>query len=127
MGGPTTTEKMADIAAEAPSVNYGRPKFDFAAAPSLFAAEDIRQEELALGHRGMIHANLEEAEKLEATAVQTRRTFERNAAAALAEERQAAALAAGAGQICRNAVAQRAALEAKFADAKQAAEAAFAQ
>merc|ERR1712199_122381 len=109
----TTTEKMADIAAEAPSVNYGRPKFDFAAAPSLFAAEDIRQEELALGHRGMIHANLEEAEKLEATAVQTRRTFERNAAAALAEE---------AGQICRNAVAQRAALEAKFADAKQAAE-----
>merc|ERR1712146_53188 len=121
--GPTTTERMAiNVEEEAPAVMYGRPLLDFAAAPSIFSHEDIKQEERVLGHRGMLHAKLEQAEKQEASAVQTRRTFDRNASAALAEERHAAAMAAEAAEILRNTVKQRAALEAKFTDAKLAAE-----
>jgi len=110
-----------------PAVRYGRPTYDFAAAPSLFVTEDLRQEDFSLAHRGNVNAALGQSEVYEAEAVSVRRQKETDAAAALAAERAAAAYAAETREIERAAVSQRAALEAKFRDAQAAAEAAMAQ
>merc|ERR1711998_448466 len=106
------------------SVRYGRPTFDFAAAPSLFVAEDLRQEDFALAHRNNVNSVLAQSEVFEAEAVAVRRAKEGEAAEALAEERHAARYAAETREIERASVAQRASLEAKFRDAKMAAQAA---
>merc|ERR1711939_1290698 len=89
--------------------------------------EDLRQEELALAHRGMIHTNLDQAERLEADAVSVRRTSEKDAAAALAAERLAAAYAAVAQaeeyrQMLQSAIAEEAKAETDRANAALAAE-----
>lgn len=110
-----------------PSVRYGRPTFDFAAAPSLFVAEDLRQEDFALAHRNNVNSVLAQSEVFEAEAVAVRRAKEGEAAEALAEERHAARYAAETREIERASVAQRASLEAKFRDAEMAAQAAAAQ
>merc|ERR1711871_413969 len=106
-----------------PAVRYGRPTYDFAAAPSLFVTEDLRQEDFSLAHRNNVNAALGQSEVYEAEAVAVRRAKETDAAAA----RAAASYAAETREIERAAVAQRSALEAKFRDAQQAAEAAMAQ
>lgn len=111
----------------APTARYGRPTFDFAAAPSLFCTEDLRQEELALAHRNSINNSLGQSEVYEAEAVASRRSREAEAAAALAAERAAARHACETREIERASVAQRSALEAKFRDAEAAAAAAAAQ
>merc|ERR1711871_1629475 len=113
--GLTTT--MAELATTYPT-RYGRPTFDFAAAPSLFVSEDLRQEDFALAHRNNVNTALGQAEVYEAEAVAVRRQKETRAAASYAAETR---------EIERASVAQRAALEAKFRDAQQAAEAAMAQ
>merc|ERR1712216_638588 len=110
-----------------PSVRYGRPTFDFAAAPSLFVAEDLRQEDFALAHRNNVNSVLAQSEVFEAEAVAVRRAKEGEAAEALAEERHAARYAAETREIERASVSQRASLEAKFRDAEMAAQAAAAQ
>merc|ERR1711871_59599 len=122
--GLTTT--MAELATTYPT-RYGRPTFDFAAAPSLFVSEDLRQEDFALAHRNNVNTALGQAEVYEAEAVAVRRQKETDAAAASAAERAAASYAAETREIERASVAQQAALEAKFRDAQQAAEAAMAQ
>merc|ERR1711904_5030 len=99
-----------------PSVRYGRPTFDFAAAPSLFVAEDLRQEDFALAHRNNVNSVLAQSEVFEAEAVAVRRAKEGEAAEALANERHAARYAAETREIERASVAQRASLEAKFRD-----------
>merc|ERR1711959_467252 len=108
----------------APSVRYGRPTFDFAAAPSLFVSEDLRQEEFALAHRTNVNTALSDAEVYEAEAVAQRRQMESDAAAAAAAERAAARYACETREIERAAVSQRSALEAKYRDAEAAAAAA---
>merc|ERR1711939_413564 len=110
-----------------PSVRYGRPTFDFAAAPSLFVAEDLRQEDFALAHRNNVNSVLAQSEVFEAEAVAVRRAKEGEAAEALANERHAARYATETREIERASVAQRASLEAKFRDAEMAAQAAAAQ
>merc|ERR1711871_1156756 len=122
--GLTTT--MAELATTYPT-RYGRPTYDFAAAPSLFVTEDLRQEDFSLAHRNNVNAALGQSEVYEAEAVAVRRAKETDAAAALAAERAAASYAAETREIERAAVAQRSALEAKFRDAEAAAAAAAAQ
>merc|ERR1719506_407450 len=118
-----TNQEIASYAA----VRYGRPTLDFAAAPSLFLTEDLRQEDFALAHRDLINDDLAQAEISESEAVAYRRQREADSAAAQAAERAAAQNACETREIQRAAVAQRAALEAKFRDAEAAAAAAVAQ
>merc|ERR1711898_84649 len=131
MGSPTELSAMATETAVAgfanPTVRYGRPTFDFAAAPSLFVSEDLRQEQFSLAHRDNINNAHGQAEVFEAEAVAARRQSEADAAAALAAERAAARYACETREIERASVAQRSALEAKFRDAEAAAAAAAAQ
>merc|ERR1711966_621888 len=77
-----------------PCVRYGRPTFDFAAAPSLFVAEDLRQEDFALAHRNNVNSVLAQSEVFEAEAVAARRNKEKEASAAAHDERAAARYAA---------------------------------
>merc|ERR1712216_599562 len=77
----------------------GRPYMDFAAAPSLFLEEDIRQENLLLVHRQKVCEDLKTSEINEAQAVAARSEAERYAEAKIAEERSAAARAAEAREI----------------------------
>merc|ERR1712167_536897 len=122
------TSTMALYAAESfPAVRYGRPTYDFAAAPSLFVTEDLRQEDFALAHRNNVNVALAQSEVFEAEAVAARRNKEKEASAAAHDERAAARYAAETREIELAAVAQRAALEAKFRDAEMAAQAAAAQ
>merc|ERR1712017_66476 len=81
------------------TVRDGRPVYDFAAAPSLFLEEDLRQEEEMLKHRLATCDALKQAECDEAAAVANRQKCEADAAAALANERQKAAIAAEAREI----------------------------
>merc|ERR1711970_1291891 len=124
-----TQHNMADIAQYEgiPAVRYGRPTYDFAAAPSLFMTEDLRQEDFSLAHRNNVNNALAQSEVYEAEAVAIRRTQEMEAAQASAAERAAARYAAETREIELAAVSQRAALEAKYRDAQAAAEAAVAQ
>merc|ERR1711970_1083890 len=71
----------------------GRPYMDFAAAPSLFLEEDIRQENLLLVHRQKVCEDLKQSEINEAQTVAARTEAERFAEAKIAEERSAAAIA----------------------------------
>merc|ERR1712188_300985 len=107
------------------TVRDGRPVYDFAAAPSLFLEEDLRQEEEMLRYRQGTCAALKQAECDEAAAVAHRQKCEADAAAALANERQKAAIAAEAREIEVRAVEQRAAIEAAYADAEACARAAM--
>merc|ERR1711998_801046 len=99
------------------TVRDGRPVYDFAAAPSLFLEEDLRQEEEMLRYRQGTCAALKQAECDEAAAVHHRQQCEADAQAALANERQKAAIAAEAREIEVRAVEQRAAIEAAYAAA----------
>merc|ERR1712216_900202 len=56
----------------------GRPYMDFAAAPSLFLEEDIRQENLLLAHRQKVCEDLKtaEAREIEVRAVEQRSAIE---------------------------------------------------
>merc|ERR1712224_787720 len=85
----------------------GRPYMDFAAAPSLFLEEDIRQENLLLVHRQKVCEDLKQSEINEAQAVAARTEAERFAEAKIQEERAAAARAAEAREIEVRAVEQR--------------------
>merc|ERR1711970_556302 len=105
----------------------GRPYMDFAAAPSLFLEEDIRQENLLLVHRQKVCENLQAAEIEEAKAVASLKEAERFAEAKIAEERSAAARAAEAREIEVRAVEQRSAIEAAYSDAEMQARAAIAR
>merc|ERR1711881_790203 len=64
----------------------GRPYMDFAAAPSLFLEEDIRQENLLLAHRRKVCDDLKTSEINEAQTVAARTEAERFAEAKIAEE-----------------------------------------
>merc|ERR1712159_306057 len=86
----------------------GRPYMDFAAAPSLFLEEDIRQENLLLVHRQKVCEDLKQSEINEAQAVAARTEAERFAEAKIQEERAAAA--AEAREIEVRAVEQRSAI-----------------
>lgn len=110
-----------------PAVRYGRPTYDFAAAPSLFVTEDLRQEDFSLAHRNNVNVALAQSEVFEAEAVAARRQKEAESAQAQAAERAAAKYAAETRAIETAAVAQRSALEAKYRDAQATAEAAMAQ
>merc|ERR1719198_1665209 len=105
----------------------GRPYMDFAAAPSLFLEEDIRQENLLLVHRQKVCEDLKTSEINEAQAVAARSEAERYAEAKIAEERSAAARAAEAREIEVRAVEQRSAIEAAYSDAEMQARAAIAR
>merc|ERR1711966_350037 len=94
----------------------GRPYVDFAAAPSLFLEEDIRQENLLLVHRQKVCEDLKTSEINEAQAVAARSEAERFAEAKIAEERE----------IEVRAVEQRSAIEAVYSDAEMQARAAIA-
>merc|ERR1711981_215488 len=59
----------------------GRPYMDFAAAPSLFLEEDLRQENLLLAHRQKVCDDLKQAEINEAQTVAHRTETERFAEA----------------------------------------------
>merc|ERR1712195_105178 len=107
------------------TVRDGRPVYDFAAAPSLFMEEDLRQETEMLKYREATCAALKQAECDEAAAVAHRQKCEADAAAALANERQKASIAAEAREIEVRAVEQRAAIEAAYADAEACARAAM--
>merc|ERR1711966_515876 len=107
------------------AVRDGRPVYDFAAAPSLFLEEDLRQEEEMLRYRQGTCNALKQAECDEAAAVAHRQQCEADAQAALANERQKAAIAAEAREIEVRAVEQRAAIEAAYADAEACARAAM--
>merc|ERR1712166_148005 len=100
------------------TVRDGRPAYDFAAAPSLFLEEDLRQETEMLKYREATCAALKQAECDEAAAVAHRQKCEADAAAALANERQKASIAAEAREIEVRAVEQRAAIEAAYAAAE---------
>merc|ERR1712086_292029 len=93
------------------TVRDGRPVYDFAAAPSLFLEEDLRQETEMLKYREATCAALKQAECDEAAAVAHRQKCEADAATALANERQKASIAAEAREIEVRAVEQRAAME----------------
>merc|ERR1712005_55912 len=105
----------------------GRPYMDFAAAPSLFLEEDIRQENLLLVHRQKVCEDLKQSEINEAQAVAHRTEAERFAEAKIQEERSAAARAAEAREIEVRAVEQRSAIEAAYSDAEMQARAAIAR
>merc|ERR1711918_309731 len=90
------------------TVRDGRPVYDFAAAPSLFLEEDLRQEEEMLKYRQGTCAALKQAECDEAAAVAHRQKCE-----------------AEAREIEVRAVEQRAAIEAAYADAEACARAAM--
>merc|ERR1711959_448688 len=90
----------------------GRPFMDFAAAPSLFLEEDIRQENLLLVHRQKVCEDLKQSEINEAQAVAARTEAERFAEAKIQEERAAE---------------QRSAIEAAYSDAEVQARAAIAR
>merc|ERR1740138_1882337 len=77
-----------------PATRYGRPILDFAAAPSLYVTEDLRQESFALNHRDIINEDLEAAEISESQAVANRRQLEAMSQQYSAAERAAAAAAA---------------------------------
>merc|ERR1712164_19522 len=103
----------------------GRPYMDFAAAPSLFLEEDIRQEHHLLNHRQKVCEELKASEIVEATEVAKRVEAEKVAEQSIAQERNAAARAAEAREIEVRAVEQRAAIEAAYSDAEAAARAAI--
>merc|ERR1712205_114876 len=103
----------------------GRPYMDFAAAPSLFLEEDIRQENLLLARRQKVCDDLKTSEINEAQTVAARTEAERFAEAKIAEERAAAARAAEAREIEVRAVEQRSAIEAAYSDAEMQARAAI--
>merc|ERR1712127_292502 len=105
----------------------GRPYMDFAAAPSLFLEEDIRQENLLLAHRQKVCEDLKTAEIQEAQTVAQRTESERFAEQKIAEERAGAARAAEAREIEVRAVEQRSAIEAAYSDAEMQARAAIAR
>jgi len=105
----------------------GRPLMDFAAAPSLFLEEDIRQENLLLVHRTKVCEDLKTSEINEAQAVHARSSAEQFAEQKIAEERSAAARAAEAREIEVRAVEQRSAIEAAYSDAEMQARAAIAR
>merc|ERR1712021_322606 len=95
------------------TVRDGRPVYDFAAAPSLFLEEDLRQETEMLKYREATCAALKQAECDEAAAVAHRQKCEADAIAAEAREIEV------------RAVEQRAAIEAAYADAEACARAAM--
>merc|ERR1719453_1540348 len=65
------------------TVQDGRPVYDFAAAPSLFVEEDLRQEKHMLDHRKNTCELLKQAEVMEAKTVATRIDAEAAARAAI--------------------------------------------
>merc|ERR1712072_5093 len=105
----------------------GRPYMDFAAAPSLFLEEDIRQEHHLLNHRQKVCEDLKQSEIVEATEVANRVAAEKVAEQSIAAERAAAARAAEAREIEVRAVEQRSAIEAAYSDAEMQARAAIAR
>merc|ERR1712057_75567 len=105
----------------------GRPEMDFAAAPSVFLEEDIRQENLLLAHRQQVCQNLQEAENKLSVMTQARIDNETLAERRIAEERAAAAVAAENREIEVRAVEQRSALAAAASDAEMQARAAIAR
>merc|ERR1711981_1490612 len=107
------------------TVQDGRPVYDFAAAPSLFVEEDLRQERHMLDHRRNTCELLKSAEVMEAKTVATRIDAEQAANAALAAERISAANAAECREIEVRSVEQRSAIEAACTDAEAAARAAI--
>merc|ERR1712216_1073326 len=121
MGSPTELSAMATETAVAgfanPTVRYGRPTFDFAAAPSLFVSEDLRQEQFSLAHRDNINNALGQAEVFEAEAVAARRQSEADAAAAAA-----AAQAEEYRQMLASATAEQQRAQAEHASAAAASE-----
>merc|ERR1711957_809897 len=94
------------------TVRDGRPVYDFAAAPSLFMEEDLRQETEMLKYREATCAALKQAECDEAAAVAHRQKCEADACAALSNERHKSSIAAEAR-----------AIEAAYADAEACARA----
>merc|ERR1711865_285534 len=96
--GMTRVERYqtADPTLSLATVQDGRPVYDFAAAPSLFVEEDLRQEKHMLEHRRNTCELLKAAEVMEAKTVATRIDSEN---AAQAAERAAAAHAAEAREI----------------------------
>merc|ERR1711939_394292 len=125
MSSVTARYMTSDPTVSLATVRDGRPVYDFAAAPSLFLEEDLRQEEEMFRYRQATCAALKQAECDEAAAVAHRQKCEADAAAALANERQKAAIAAEAREIEVRAVEQRAAIEAAYADAEACARAAM--
>merc|ERR1712072_1117684 len=105
----------------------GRPVLDFAAAPSLFLEEDIKQEYRLLSHRQSVYENLQAAEIEEAKAVASLKQAEGQAEQSIANERVAAAHAAETREIEVRAVEQRSAIEAAYSDAEMQARAAIAR
>merc|ERR1712238_616939 len=112
--------QTADPTLSLATVQDGRPVYDFAAAPSLFVEEDLRQEKHMLEHRKNTCELLKAAEAMEAKTVATRIDCENAAQAALAAER-----AASAREIEVRSVEQRSAIEAACTDAEAAARAAI--
>merc|ERR1711865_1288613 len=86
--GMTRVERYqtADPTHSLATVQDGRPVYDFAAAPSLFVEEDLRQEKHMLEHRKNTCELLKAAEVMEAKTVATRIDCENAAAHALAVE-----------------------------------------
>merc|ERR1711935_394507 len=105
----------------------GRPDMDFAAAPSLFLEEDLKQENFLLQHRLKTCQDLKASEEFEAQAVHARKQAEYFAEAKIAEERSCAARAAEAREIQVRSVEQRAAIECAYSDAEMQARAAIAR
>jgi len=125
--GMTRVERYqtADPTLSLATVQDGRPVYDFAAAPSLFVEEDLRQEKHMLEHRKNTCELLKAAEVMEAKTVATRIDCENAAAHALAGERASAAHAAEAREIEVRSVEQRSAIEAACTDAEASARAAI--
>merc|ERR1719453_1981908 len=96
------------------TVQDGRPVYDFAAAPSLFVEEDLRQEKHMLDHRKNTCELLKAAEVMEAKTVATR-----------IDSEAAAPNAAECREIEVRSVEQRSAIEAACTDAESAARAAI--
>merc|ERR1711865_214322 len=82
--GMTRVERYqtADPTLSLATVQDGRPVYDFAAAPSLFVEEDLRQEKHMLEHRKNTCELLKAAEVMEAKTVATRIDCENAAARA---------------------------------------------
>jgi len=125
--GMTRVERYqtADPTLSLATVQDGRPVYDFAAAPSLFVEEDLRQEKHMLEHRKNTCELLKAAEVMEAKTVATRIDCENAAQGALAGERASAAHAAEAREIEVRSVEQRSAIEAACTDAEASARAAI--
>merc|ERR1712166_394005 len=75
--------QTADPTLSLATVQDGRPVYDFAAAPSLFVEEDLRQEKHMLEHRKNTCELLKAAEVMEAKTVATRIDCEKAAQAAI--------------------------------------------